>query len=154
MQHSWTAPDRTKEQLDRIRAIDAELADMDKDIKPMFNSVADIDALTDDQAYTIYRYARRMLISQLLYQEYHYHNVDDCGDYLDAATQAWTHLHDAHFMNDGTDFTEHVKAWLKDKDSIGGCDGEIRYNLFTEGLMDAIYAHQANLDASYDPTIL
>lgn len=104
-----------------------------------FDSLASIEALTDDQAMAVMRAVRRRMLYQLLSQEHHEHMGDDCGDDLEAATYNWSKLWNDYFMNDGTDFTAHVKKFLlakeDDKDyPWGGVDGEVRYGMISESI--------------------
>jgi hypothetical protein len=108
---------------------------------PTFHTKEEIENLTDDQAMEVMRYVRRMLLDQLLFQEYHEHMLDDCGDYLTAASDNWTWLHDAYFNNDGEGFTDFVINWLtNEKDyPLGGSDGEARFDLLSEELMEELF---------------
>jgi hypothetical protein len=108
----------------------------------VFHSDDEIRNMTDEQADDVLRFVRRELLNQLMFQEYHEHMLDDCGDYLTAATDGWNYLHDAYFTNDGTDFTSYVQAYLlarhdDDQYPWGGCDGEARYALLSEELTEA-----------------
>ena len=110
----------------------------------VFSSRKEIEELTWEQAMEVIRAARRMLLTQLLYQEYHEHMGDDCGDYLQAACENWHYLWTTYFDNDGdeTIVVNTIKDWLLNPDDpiygLGGCDGEIRYNLLTEELMSEL----------------
>lgn len=108
---------------------------------PHFTTRDQIMAMTDDEAMRVMRAARRMLMTQLLYQEYHEHMLDDCGDYLAAATENWANLHAAYFDNDGAGFTTFVQTWLLDADNfpLGGSDGEVRFSLLDEALLEEVF---------------
>lgn len=84
----------------------------------------------EKRAYEILDIARENLISHLVAQRDHPHLTDDCGDYLDAATETWTTLFYAGWNNDWVDFTAHVNNFLNvPSDDWLASDGEIRYDL-------------------------
>lgn len=109
----------------------------------VFNSREEVEALTFDQAMNVLASARECLIEQLISQRTHAHLLDDCGDYLTAATDNWAKLYGAYFNNDGDEifFVREVKKFLltfpndhnNDPDGFdypyGGSDGEIRFTL-------------------------
>jgi hypothetical protein len=125
--------------LGTINNADAELILM-KLPNPEPMSIEDIHNLTEDQAMSVLRSARRELVSQLLYQEYHEHLFDDCGDYLDAASDNWHRLWSACFNSDGTELVSSVKAFLLEHPSEWlATDGEIRYSILPEDYVEASY---------------
>lgn len=107
-----------------------------------FDSYEDMDTLTDAEALEIVSMAAERQLSMLhTYREGY--GLDDRGDYLAAATDNYNRLFHAYWDNDGVSepFVEAVKAFLKDKEDIGGSDGEIRFDLFTERFMEEeVYA--------------
>lgn len=107
-----------------------------------FEDWESVENLTEDQAHQVIRAARRMLLEHLLSQELHEHMLDDCGDYLAAATDGWGWLYGVYFNNDGESATviEEVKKFLKVDETypLGGSDGEIRNDLLTEDMMNFI----------------
>lgn len=111
----------------------------------LFEARSEIENLTDEQAWEVMRAVRRALLMQLLHQEYHEHMLDDCGDYLEAASFNWNHIWNEFFMNDGEGFTERVKKWLLNETGEGllGSDGEIRFDLIAEPLLEDIYYKEA-----------
>lgn len=120
----------------------------------MFRTQEDIANLTDDQALWCLRWARRTLLSHLLHQELHEHMLDDCGDYLQGATENWYKLWKAYFDNDGDEalLIATVKEWLQGSvgDEYGpgsdlyGCDGDIRFEIVSEELQDLLYYPETN----------
>ena len=96
----------------------------------VFHSKGEVEALTDEQAMAVLDVVRETLIDTLEAQRNHPHLLDDCGDYLFAATDNWTHLFGRYFNNDGNDFTPYVKQWLlAPLDDWGASDGEARFVL-------------------------
>lgn len=109
----------------------------------VYHSAVEIEAMTHEDAMNVLRHVRRVLLVQLMHQERHEHMLDDCGDYLTAATDGWGYLHKLYFENDGDPLllTEGVKRYLTapmdDREfPWGGCDGEARYDLLSEELAD------------------
>jgi hypothetical protein len=95
-----------------------------------------IDSLTYDQARDVIRAARDLLEVMLNHDRTtHEHWSDDCGDYMEAATQNWTRLWNVYFDNDGTEaevikgvrefLTESPDEWL-------ACDGDVRFDILPE----------------------
>jgi hypothetical protein len=105
-----------------------------------YNTRAEIDAITSDDAAIIRIAVRRMCVMQLLHQELHMHEMDDCGDDLVAATENWAALYGRLFTDDFQNEIEVTKQFLLDFNEfpLGGCDGEIRYALLSEELFDEL----------------
>lgn len=102
---------------------------------------AQIDALTEEQAIEILHKARHTLIEHLQGQDSHPHLLDDCGDYLNAATLSWGHLFEAFWSNDGDPvrFTDAVKAYLRfDTLEELACDGDTRFEVLSEELRESL----------------
>jgi hypothetical protein len=100
-----------------------------------------------EHAREVLREARRMLVIQLQSQENHEHMLDDCGDYLYAATENWNRLFSAYWENDGdeTAFVRAVREFLKESPTEWlGCDGEIRYDLWSDEYVERRFATQEN----------
>lgn len=106
-----------------------------------FDSYAEVDTLTYKEALEIIEKAADL--QHTLLHTYGAIGLDDRGDYLAAATDNYNRLFHAYWDNDGVEdrVVWAVKQWLKDKDDIGGSDGEIRFDLFTERMMEEeVYA--------------
>jgi len=103
----------------------------------VFHTKADVEALEEDRALAIMRFARRALVLQLLHQEHHEHMTDDCGDYLFAALDNFRRIFDM-IQDWGTQgIEERMKEWLLEgPEEWLGCDGEIRFDLFTEDYIE------------------
>jgi hypothetical protein len=104
-----------------------------------FHSKEEVEGLTIDRAMEVLAAARRKLVDELLSQESHPHMLDDCGDYLAAATDNWTRLFNAYFLNDGDEMAvvQAVQAFLSEpEEEWGGSDGEIRFNLLPFAVTD------------------
>lgn len=97
-----------------------------------FDSLEEVDSLTEDEATLIVTMAARRQMEMI--RTYGGYGLDDRGDYLAAATDNYNKLFHAYWDNDGVAeyFVPAVVAWLKDKEDWGGSDGEIRFDLFTE----------------------
>lgn len=101
---------------------------------------ADIDNITPEQGLEVLRAVRRCLMMQLLHQETHEHMLDDCGDYLTAATENWARLYDSMWCNDFTGSLDEVKLFLNDfvadeadsKYPRLACDGDVRFAIVTD----------------------
>jgi hypothetical protein len=135
---NWNSPDLDEAKIARLHEIEAELIDLlPVTVAPRITK-EEVANLTQDQAARIRIATRRMLMFQLLYQEYHWHEMDDCGDYLTAATDNWANLYGALFMNDFQDEISETQKFLLDYDAypIGGCDGEIRQDILPDGWED------------------
>ena len=108
-----------------------------------FEDWESVDSLDFREACEVVRAARRMLLIHLIGQETHEHMLDDCGDYLTAATDNWNYLHGIYFNNDGDEavLIAEVKKFLKAEEpyAMGGCDGDIRFDILTEAMLDQIY---------------
>lgn len=131
----WQSPDLDDAKLARLHEIEAELIELlPASIAPRMTK-EDIANLTQDQASRIRIAVRRQLLFQLLYQEYHWHEMDDCGDYLTAATDNWASLFDNLWSNDFQNEIEETQKFLLDHEAypLGGSDGEIRYDILPEG---------------------
>jgi hypothetical protein len=127
---NWQAPDLSIEELATIEKITQRLSEMFPDPTPIPQE--DLDrGLTEEQAWAVHRAARRMLLIHLLHQEIHQHVMDDCGDYLTAATDGWNYVFTEAWMNDFQGYPDHIKAYLTDLERYpeGGCDGEVRLSL-------------------------
>lgn len=130
---------------ERLSPHEYSLRDALRPIEVSFTSVEQLESLTEEQAMDIMRLARRRLLNLLIGQEYHEHMTDDCGDDLQAATENWWYLWKSYFDNDGTDYVGYVRNWLMNPDdedcgpTLGGSDGEIRYDILTEALMEDLY---------------
>ena len=125
-------PDLTNAQIQRIREIYAEL----REILPApipFKDEEEIKGMSENRAHQVLRDVRRMLLLQLLSQEHHEHEVDDCGDYLIAATDNWSDLFTAIWTNDFQNLIPEIQKFLLDPEAYpwGGCDGEVRHDLLT-----------------------
>jgi hypothetical protein len=133
MPQGWVAPDLTEDQLKRVDELISELEDIFPE--PVQLAVEDIRDLTEEQAQMVRLATRRMLVLQLLHQERHWHEMDDCGDYLVAATENWAALYGNLWTDDFQDEVEETKKFLVDSKKYpeGGCDGEIRYSLLPVG---------------------
>jgi hypothetical protein len=133
MPQGWVAPDLTEEQQHRVDQLLNELEELLP--QPVQLTVEDIRNLTEEQAQAVRIATRRMLVFQLLHQERHWHELDDCGDYLTAATENWAALYGNLWSNDFQNEVEETKAFLTDSEKYpeGGCDGEIRYSLLPVG---------------------
>lgn len=125
----WEAPNLNDDGVATIRRIEEELTELWGDPKKL--TAEEIDNLTEEQAVEVRIATRRMLVFQLLLQEYHMHELDDCGDYLMAATENWFSLFNNLWSNDFQNEVEETKKFLTDLEAYpaGGCDGEIRYAL-------------------------
>lgn len=134
-------PNLSKHDLATVAVVNAHLERVLGQVPTMFRTQEDIANLTYDQALWCMRWARRTLLSHLLHQELHEHMEDDCGDYLSAATDNWNFFWEAWDQGDGTEasFVATVKEWLQDAETIGGCDGEVRFDLVSEELADLLY---------------
>lgn len=134
----WTTHDEKTSQ--KLLGIEQEIQEILEFPPTTFKTEKDIDNLTVEQAEMVIREARRMMLKQALYQETHEHWLDDCGDYLEAATYNWNALYqDVFFMNDGQEeaVIDGVKSFLKMQGfPLGGSDGEIRHYLLSEELFD------------------
>lgn len=95
-----------------------------------FDSIAEVDSLTHDEALEILQMAADTLQQVMSHGPY---GLDDQGDYLNAAIENYHYLFNAYWANDGDPQALHdaVVKWLKDPE-WGGSDGEIRHDLFTE----------------------
>jgi hypothetical protein len=127
---TWQSPDLTPDQLEEVQQIYARLAEIFPD--PVVITEEDLHkGLTEDQAWAVHMAARRMLLLQLLSQEYHRHVMDDCGDYLAAATDGWTAVFTDAWTDDFQFYPAHIKTYLTDRDRYpeGGCDGEVRLSI-------------------------
>jgi hypothetical protein len=103
---------------------------------------SDIANLTPEQAQHVYRATRRALLFQLLYQEYHEHVLDDCGDYLVAALDNFHRLHMELFNNDFANAVETVQHFLNDFCAgvddedlaypIQASDGDVRFSILPD----------------------
>ena len=111
---------------------------------PQFSTDADIEALDNDGALNVLRCTRRVLVSSLLHQESHEHMTDDCGDYLTAALDGFAWLFDAYeSAPSNEDFVSSVKAYLRFDEARypeGACDGDARYAMLSQALLDSIHA--------------
>jgi hypothetical protein len=139
MNESWTAPDLDEAQLNRIKEIITELEGIwNQPVR--FTTRAEIDSLTQEQAELVRIATRRMLVMQLLHQELHMHELDDCGDYLTAATENWAALFGMLWSDDFQDELPITKKFLLDFNEFpqGGSDGEVRYDLLSEELFDEL----------------
>lgn len=134
-------PGLTDHDLATVAVVNGHLEKTFGEVPVMFRTQEDIANLTYDQAMWCMRWARRTLLSHLLHQELHEHMLDDCGDYLSAATDNWEHLFNYYFNTDGDEasFVAAVKDWLQRAEDIGGCDGEIRFDLVSNELQDLMY---------------
>ena len=126
----WEAPDLTDAQLLRIKGIIEELEEIFPSPTP-FKDEAEIANMTEARAYDVLRATRRLLLHQLLLQEIHEHMVDDCGDYLIAATENWNDLLIQIWQNDFGNLIPETQKFLTDVEAypLGGSDGEIRHDL-------------------------
>ena len=126
---NWSAPDLTAEAKAEVQAIAERLTQL-------FPAPPWVDPnnLTEEDAYTVMRAARRMLVVQLLAQEYHQHMMDDCGDYLAAATWGWQAVFADAWNDDFQGYTDHIRTYLTDLEKYppGGCDGEVRHALISD----------------------
>lgn len=137
-----------------IMAIDQRLGEI-LTRPPTFDSLDQIDNLDHETAKKVIQAARRKLLFQLLSMETHEHWFDDCGDDLQIATENWAYLHDLYFGSDGDPETviQGVKQWLDPRErnkeddvhSFGGSDGEIRFDLLSEELINIHYDEQERL---------
>lgn len=94
------------------------------------DSREEVEALTDAQAVAVLDAAREKLIEQLTAQRTHPHLLDDCGDYLAAATDNWSRLFHNYWNHDGEGFVNYVRQFLLESpDEWGGADGEVRFEL-------------------------
>lgn len=127
--HHWSAPDLDDDKLDRVKEIAKELGELFP--APTALTKEDVANLTEAQAEMVRIHTRRALLHQLLFQEFHMHEMDDCGDYLTAATDNWAALFNNLWSNDFQDEVEETKKFLTDFDAYpeGGSDGEVRYDL-------------------------
>jgi hypothetical protein len=126
----WQSPDLTVEQLATLEKMSQHLSHIFPE--PITITEEDLaNGLTEDQAWAVHRAARRMLLVHLLHQEFHQHVMDDCGDYLSAASDGWTAVFNDGWMNDFQDYPAHITAYLTDLDRypVGGCDGEVRLSI-------------------------
>lgn len=88
------------------------------------------DGLTYDEAISVIEHARDLLTTILEEDKTHHHWLDDCGDYMAAATENWTRLFALYFDNDGDEkaVIDGVKAFLlASPNDWGASDGEIRF---------------------------
>lgn len=126
----WVSPDLSKEQLQEVQEIYSRLTEIFPD--PVVITDEDLEkGLTEDQANLVHIAARRMLLLQMLMQEFHFHRMDDCGDYLTAATDGWDYTFSRPWADDFQNFPDHIKAYLTDMDTYpyGGSDGEVRHSI-------------------------
>lgn len=107
---------------------------------PIKLRIEDIPNLTEEQAMGVFRATRRMCALHLISQETHEHNLDDCGDYLTAATVNWATLQQALWADDFQDLIPEVKLFLQDfvddrddaKYPREACDGDVRYDILID----------------------
>jgi len=139
MNDMWSAPDLNDE---GKAVIDRVLKDLDGvwAAPRRYNTRAEIDSMTNDDAAMIRIATRRLCVTMLLHQELHMHEMDDCGDYLTAATENWATLFDRLWSDDFQDELEITKKFLLDFNEfpLGGCDGEIRHDLLSEELIEQL----------------
>jgi len=133
----WAAPDLNEAGISRIQEIVSELDGL-WSTPTQFTTRDEIDSMTPEQAEMVRIHTRRMLVMQLLYQEFHQHELDDCGDYLTAATDNWAALFGTLWSDDFQDELPITKEFLTNFDRFpeGGSDGEIRYSLLSDELFD------------------
>jgi hypothetical protein len=131
---TWEAHDLTPEKIQRLQEIHKELEEIFT-APETFESMEEIWSLTPKRAEEVRIATRRLLLLTLLTQEYHMHELDDCGDYLIAATENWYLLFNNLWVNDFQNEVSETQEFLTnfEKYPWGGCDGEIRYELFGEG---------------------
>jgi len=127
----WQSPDLNEAQINRLQGIYKELSEIFPDPIKVDNT----NNMTPEQAALVRIAVRRNLLMTLLSQEYHWHEVDDCGDYLTAATDNWSALYSNLWNDDFQDEIGETRKFLTDFDAypIGGSDGEIRHDILPEG---------------------
>lgn len=120
-------PDMTVEQIDLVCDLAEALFKALPD--PVRLTEEQIENLSEEDARHVLRAVRRACVTQLLMQEYHEHELDDCGDYLYAASENWFKLFNNVWVNDFTGWVDEVKKFLTDFEAYpeGGSDGEVRF---------------------------
>jgi len=138
MEHTWSTYPNGSPEDNELHAITKRLGELLP--APITLTMEEIENLTDEQAYDVYRAARRTCLMQLLHQETHEHDMDDCGDYLAAASENWARLFDNLWSNDFQNLAEYVREFLKESPvEWGGSDGEVRFEILPEAYIDAAY---------------
>ena len=133
----WAPSDMTDDKAAKVADMHKALGELLPDPSFRFNTEEEVRNMTDEQADLVVDYARRMLVSQLLMCEYHRHMGDDCGDYIEAATELWHVIWNEGWGNDWQGWRDALANVLLTT-PMGGCDGEIRYDIFSEELADRI----------------
>lgn len=102
-----------------------------------FDSLAEVDSLTDDESLEIISMAWDTLKAVADGSPY---GLDDQGDYLTAAVDNYSMLVSLYIGNDGdpTALHEGIVKWLHDP-NWGGCDGEVRFDLFTDRFQEEVW---------------
>jgi hypothetical protein len=138
-EYMWSAPDLDEKGAATIDRVLKDLNGVWKDV-PRFTSQAEIDAIDIEAAGRIRIAVRRMCVMQLLHQELHMHEMDDCGDYLVAATDNWATLFSRLWNDDFQNEIEVTKQFLTDFNEfpLMGCDGEIRHDLLSDELIEEL----------------
>jgi hypothetical protein len=123
-------------QLNRVKELTSELELL---LQPSSRLTKDqVENLTTHQAMMVRIHARRALLIQLLHQEFHMHELDDCGDYLFAATENWHRLFVGLWNNDFQNEVPFTKEFLQeDPQEWLGCDGEVRFAILEDPDDDA-----------------
>ena len=138
--HEWST--HSAEEDNQIEALTNQLGSLLDKPPLVFSDQDEVKDLNYIQAVEIVRYARRVLVLQLLSQETHEHWLDDCGDYLIAATENWytlftevwgADLDEAETVRIVKEFMQQEPVeWL-------GSDGEIRFSLFDTPYIESRY---------------
>jgi hypothetical protein len=145
MNDMWSAPDLNDE---GKAVIDRVIKDLDGvwASPRRYNTRAEIDAMTSDDAAIIRIAVRRMLAMHLLHQELHMHEMDDCGDYLTAATDNWATLYSRLWSDDFQNEIEVTQQFLTDFNEfpLMGSDGDVRYDLLSDELIEQLQKEADN----------
>jgi len=138
MEHTWSTYPSGSPENDELLDITERLSKLLP--KPIALTLEGVEELTDEQAYDVYRAVRRTALMQLLFQETHEHDLDDCGDYLAAAIYNLNTVFEIGFTNDFENFANDIRTWLKESPiEWGGSDGEVRFEILPEAYVNAAY---------------
>jgi len=131
----WQSPDLDESKVARLNKLMQELGALLPTNTIHFHDEDAVIAMDEMDALKVRIAVRRMLMFHLLQQEVHLHELDDCGDYLTAATDNWATLYTNLFNNDFQNVLEETQRFLTDFDAypIGGCDGDVRHDLLPDG---------------------